>query len=40
MIDHVKGLLTHASVLMASDFNKPFTLAVDTSDTGVGDVLV
>ncbi len=36
--DHVKAVLTHAPVLMASDFDKPFT--IDASDIGVGGVLV
>ncbi len=37
--DQVKAVLTHASVLMAPDFDKPFKLVIDASDIGVGSVL-
>ena len=36
----VKAVLTHAPVLMAADFEKPFKLVIDASDIGVWSVLV
>ena len=38
--DQVKAVLTHTPVLMAPDFDKPFTLVIDASDVAVGSVLV
>ena len=36
----MKAVLTHAPVLMASNFDTPFKLVIDASDIGVGSVLV
>ena len=38
--DKLKGLLAHEPVLKAPGFDRPFQLAVDASDVGVGAVLL
>jgi len=38
--DRIKSLLLSASMLMAPNFDKPFKLMVDASDTGSGIVLL
>ena len=38
--DKVKAVLVNAPVLVAPDFDKPFNVAVDASDVGVGAVLI
>ena len=38
--ENLKALLVSAPVLAAPDFNKPFKLAVDASDAGVGAALL
>lgn len=38
--DCIKALMTHAPVLAAPQFNRPFKLSVDASDAGVGAVLL
>lgn len=38
--DNLKALLGTAPVLFAPDFSRPFKLALDTSDAGVGAVLL
>lgn len=38
--ENLKALLASAPVLAAPDFNRPFKLAVDASDAGVGAVLL
>ncbi len=39
-LDQVKAVLTHAPLLMAPDFDKPFKLVWDVTDIGIGSVLV
>ena len=38
--DHLKRLLMNSPVLTAPDFNRPFMLAVDACDRGIGAVLL
>ena len=38
--DKLKSILANEPVLMASDFNKPFKIAVDASDLDIGAVLL
>ena len=38
--DKLKGILVNQPVLMAADFSKPFKIATDASDVGVGAVLL
>ena len=38
--EQIKALLTHAPVLLAPNFDNPFLLAIDASDTGAGAVLL
>ena len=38
--DKLKGILASSPVLMAPDFSKPFKMAVDASDIGIGAVLL
>lgn len=38
--DNLKALLSNSPVLAAPDFNRPFKLATDASDVGVGAVLL
>lgn len=40
MFDSVKALLTHAPVLAAPAFDRPFKLSVDASDAGATAVLI
>jgi hypothetical protein len=38
-MENIKAILTNSPVLLAPNFDKPFKLAVDASDVGVGSVL-
>ena len=38
--EFVKSMLANEPILMAPDFSKPFKLAVDASDIGIGSVLI
>ena len=38
--ERVKSILTSSPILQAPDFSKPFKLAVDASDVGIGGVLL